>query len=250
MIIAKNPKKLSQILLNQTTEIGFVPTMGALHEGHMSLVRKAKEENQLVVVSIFLNPTQFDQSSDLDGYPSSIEKDIELLKNEGVDILFTPTFDDIYPDSFTFKMVETNLSNKLCGSHRPGHFDGVLTVVLKLFNIVKPKRAYFGEKDFQQLVLIKNMVEALFLDIEIVACPIVRESSGLAMSSRNRKLNPESFEAASNIHRIIKSKEPSTNIKSKLEQLGLAVEYLEDIDSRRFVAAKINNVRLIDNVSI
>lgn len=171
--------------------IGFVPTMGALHDGHLSLIRKSKEENDVTVVSIFVNFTQFNDKNDFNKYPNTLTEDLTKLRSLNVDYLFNPSFETLYPDKYSFKIVEDNLSNKLCGEHRPGHFNGVLTIVNKLFNIIKPTNAYFGEKDYQQYLLIKNMVEALFLDINVIASATVRENDGLAMSSRNTLLSKE-----------------------------------------------------------
>ncbi len=171
--------------------IGFVPTMGYLHEGHMSLVKKAKKDNDVVFVSIFVNPAQFAPNEDLDKYPRDIKRDEEMLKKEGVDFLFYPTVENMYPDNFQTYVTVEKLTKVLEGASRPTHFRGVTTVVNKLFNITKPHRAYFGKKDAQQLIVIKRMVKDLNMDIEIVGMPIVREEDGLAMSSRNKYLNQE-----------------------------------------------------------
>ena len=176
--------------------IGFVPTMGYLHKGHLSLVKEAKKNNDVTFVSIFVNPTQFAPNEDLDKYPRDIERDEELLKREGVDFLFYPTVENMYPDGFQTYVSVENLTQVLEGASRPTHFRGVTTVVSKLFNITKPHRAYFGKKDAQQLIVIKKMVEDLNFDVEIVGLPIVRESDGLAMSSRNKYLNKKEREEA------------------------------------------------------
>ncbi len=169
--------------------IGFVPTMGYLHKGHLSLVKEAKKNNDVTFVSIFVNPTQFAPNEDLDKYPRDIERDEELLKKEGVDFLFYPTVENMYPNGFQTYVSVESLTQVLEGASRPTHFRGVTTVVSKLFNITKPHRAYFGKKDAQQLIVIKKMVEDLNFDVEIVGLPIVREENGLAMSSRNKYLN-------------------------------------------------------------
>ncbi len=176
--------------------IGFVPTMGYLHKGHLSLVKEAKKNNDVTFVSIFVNPTQFAPNEDLDKYPRDIERDEELLEREGVDFLFYPTVENMYPDGFQTYVSVENLTQVLEGASRPTHFRGVTTVVSKLFNITKPHRAYFGKKDAQQLIIIKKMVEDLNFDVEIVGLPIVRESDGLAMSSRNKYLNKKEREEA------------------------------------------------------
>jgi len=176
--------------------LGFVPTMGALHEGHLALVRRAKQETDVTVVSLFVNPAQFGPSEDYLNYPRDFERDSELLRREGVDILFAPPVEEIYPAGFqTYATVEP-VGAPLEGQFRPGHFRGVATVVLKLFNIVQPDRAYFGRKDGQQCTVVSRLVRDLNLPVEIVVCPIVREPDGLAMSSRNAYLNPDERQAA------------------------------------------------------
>tara|TARA_B100001248_G_scaffold262732_1_gene261869 strand:- start:10493 stop:11248 length:756 start_codon:yes stop_codon:yes gene_type:complete len=226
---------------------GFVPTMGALHAGHFSLVKKAREENDFVSVSIFVNPTQFNQASDLENYPSSLEEDLAALKDLGVDLVFLPDFSTLYPDEYRFKISENDFSKKLCGHHRPGHFDGVLTVVIKLFHLMGAERAYFGEKDFQQLSLIRGMVEAFFMPIEIIAVPTVRETTGLALSSRNSRLSPEARDKASLLYEKLRSKSSDQQVLADLQKAGFDVDYVETIENRRFVAASIEGVRLIDN---
>ncbi|HEV3513385.1 MAG TPA: pantoate--beta-alanine ligase [Candidatus Sulfotelmatobacter sp.] len=183
--------------------VGFVPTMGALHEGHLSLVRAARAASDLVAASIFVNPTQFGPNEDLARYPRSFESDRQLLENEGVHLLFAPPVEEMYPaGSVTWVEVE-ELSNKLDGRSRPGHFRGVTTVVAKLFHIIEPDAAFFGQKDAAQVAIIRRMVRDLSLPVEIVVCPIVRESDGLAMSSRNAYLNPEQRKQALVLHRSL-----------------------------------------------
>lgn len=183
--------------------VGFVPTMGALHEGHLSLVRAARAASDLVAASIFVNPTQFGPNEDLARYPRSFESDRQLLENEGVHLLFAPPVEEMYPaGSVTWVKVE-ELSNKLDGRSRPGHFRGVTTVVAKLFHIIEPDAAFFGQKDAAQVAIIRRMVRDLSLPVEIVVCPIVRESDGLAMSSRNAYLNPEQRKQALVLHRSL-----------------------------------------------
>lgn len=234
----------------KTKTLGFVPTMGALHEGHLSLVRKSLSENELTAVSIFLNPTQFNNKEDLLKYPVSIENDILMLEKLNTDFLILPDFEDIYPDKYNYKVSEENFSKILCGASRPGHFDGVLTVVMKLFMIIKPDRAYFGEKDYQQLYLIKEMCRAFFIDIEIVSCPIVREADGLAMSSRNRRLTIQGRKLAGKYAEIIKQYKSIQEIKQELEQEEIKVDYIEEHNGRRFAAVYIDEIRLIDNFQI
>ncbi len=240
----------------QGLTIGFVPTMGALHEGHAELIKNARSDNQIVVLSIFVNPTQFNQKEDFEKYPSTIEKDLEIAKKLGVDAVFTPQYDDIYPDNYRYVLAENDFSKKLCGKDRPGHFDGVLTIVMKLFNIVKPSKAYFGEKDFQQLELIKGMVSAFFMDLEIVPVAIVREADGLAKSSRNVRLNSDGRALAPKIYKIITNAKTAEAAEKELRTAGFVVDYVTDIGNRRFVAVKTNlthdgsEVRLIDNAKI
>ena len=196
MRIVENLQELWQELKELERPIGFVPTMGYLHEGHLSLVRKAREENPSVVVSIFANPTQFAPDEDLDSYPRDIKRDLELLEDERTDLVWIPTVEVMYPDGFQTWVEVEDLSTLLEGSFRPTHFRGVTTVVGKLFNAVRPDRAYFGQKDAQQAVVINQMVQDLNYPIDIVVCPIVREGDGLAMSSRNTYLNQEERVAA------------------------------------------------------
>jgi len=263
--------------------IGLVPTMGALHKGHLSLIEKCRAENEIVVVSVFVNPTQFGPNEDYDKYPRTIEADSKLCEKAGVDFLFAPSPKDIYSEYY-FKNKETTLIcppyevvNKLCGKSRPGHFDGVCTIVAKLFNITKCDRAYFGKKDAQQLFIIKNMVRDLNFDIDIIGCPIIREEDNLAMSSRNTYLNDEARSAALNISKaLFKVKElrekgineSATLIDTALTIMqNLEVEYTEIVSLETFenidiidekalmlIAAKVNvngsKVRLIDNIEL
>lgn len=231
-------------------KIGFVPTMGALHKGHTSLIERSVRENDFTVASIFVNPTQFNDSKDLQNYPRTFDDDLNLLKELKVDFLFYPDYDEVYKDNFKYKVSESELSKILCGKFRPGHFEGVLTVVMKLLNIIKPNKAYFGEKDYQQYLLIDGMCKAFFLDVEIVPCPIVREPEGLALSSRNTLLTPEEKNFAQNFPRLLRTKKPCESIRKELEELGFTVDYIEEIGNRRFGAAHVGKVRLIDNVEI
>ncbi|MFH1197160.1 MAG: pantoate--beta-alanine ligase [bacterium] len=230
--------------------IGFVPTMGALHEGHVSLIRKSWEENDITVVSIFVNPTQFNDLDDFKNYPNTFEEDLKILNDESVDYLFYPDYYSLYPDDYKYKLEETKYSKMLCGANRPGHFDGVLTVVMKLFNIVRPVNAYFGEKDYQQLKLIEGMVNAFFLNVRIIPCPTVRTESGLALSSRNKRLTEDEKNIAVEFPRLLRQKMKIEEIKKQLEEKGFRVDYITEIDDRRFGAVYLGNVRLIDNVEI
>ncbi len=206
MFTIKKPalmQKKIALLKAKGKKIGFVPTMGYLHEGHLSLVRKARKENDIVVVSIFVNPKQFGPKEDFKKYPRDEKRDKKLLKKEGADFLFMPDNKDIYDAGHSVYVIEEKYSNILCGKFREGHFKGVLTIVLKLFNIVNPDTAYFGQKDFQQAFLIKKMVKDLNIPVKISVCPIVREKSGLAMSSRNTYLNEEEYEKALSLNKSL-----------------------------------------------
>jgi pantoate--beta-alanine ligase len=191
------------VLKARGRSIGFVPTMGALHEGHLSLVRTARAENDLVVVSIFVNPLQFGPSEDLQRYPRDLEGDMEKLQALEVDYLFLPEPEGMYPQGFCTFVEVQGLSERLCGAFRPGHFRGVATVVLKLFEIVQPTRAYFGQKDYQQSLIVRRMVEDLNLPLQVVVCPTVREPDGLAMSSRNLYLSPQERRAAPILYKAL-----------------------------------------------
>ncbi|WP_077369120.1 pantoate--beta-alanine ligase [Anaerosalibacter sp. Marseille-P3206] len=256
--------------------IGFVPTMGYLHEGHISLIKKAKEENDIVITSIFVNPTQFGPNEDFEKYPRDESRDLQKCEENGCDIVFLPQVDEMYPDSFlTFVQVE-ELGKGLCGKSRPTHFRGVTTVLTKLFNIVKPDRAYFGQKDAQQLVIVKKMVEDLNMDVEIIGCPIVREADGLAISSRNTYLSPEERNDALFLNKslklaknIIENGEKNISIiKNEMEKAILsgnnnAIDYIEFVDTKTLnpvseikdnvliaIAVKVGKTRLIDNIVV
>ncbi|MCW8924951.1 MAG: pantoate--beta-alanine ligase [Xanthomonadales bacterium] len=235
-------------LSRQGHSIGFVPTMGALHEGHLSLVGRAGAENEKVVVSIYVNPTQYDDPDDLANYPRPLEQDLEKAETAGAHIAFLPDYEEIYADAYRFRVTENQLSRELEGAHRSGHFDGVLTVVLKLFGIVRPDRAYFGEKDWQQLQLVRDMASAFFLDLEVVSCPTVRESDGLAMSSRNARLAPVERSIAPEFHRVLSSGRPTSEMESALKNAGFKVDYVERRGERVLGAVRLGKVRLIDNV--
>lgn len=228
--------------------VGFVPTMGNLHEGHIDLCRRARAENDIVVASIFVNPTQFNQTSDFEKYARTLEADKKLLAGAGVDYLFHPDAKDMYPDDYSIKVGEEEIAKELEGAFRPGHFTGMLTVVMKLLNIIGAERAYFGEKDFQQLLLVKKMVAALFMPVEIVACPTVRAQNGLALSSRNARLTPEQLEKAPLLAELLQSGMSDAAVMKKLEEAGFKPEYVDTRWGRRLAAAWLGDVRLIDNV--
>lgn len=243
-------KRLKKSYELKDKKIGFVPTMGALHAGHESLITKSLQDNDITAVSIFVNPTQFNDPKDLEKYPRTFENDLHLLEKFKVDFLFYPEAKEIYPDNFKYRVVEDELSKILCGAFRHGHFEGVLTIVLKLLNIIQPDSAYFGEKDYQQYKLIDKMCKAFFLDIEIIPCPTVRERDGLAMSSRNILLTKEERILAANFPRLLASEKSVEEINSELEKLGFKVDYIANLEGRRFGAVHLGKVRLIDNVEL
>ncbi len=256
--------------------IGFVPTMGAFHEGHLSLVRAAREDCGYVVVSIFVNPTQFGQGEDLDKYPRDLEADMDLCGREGADMVFAPDASEVYPAGFaTYVVPDSSLAGRLCGASRPGHFRGVDTVVLKLFNMCKPDVAYFGQKDYQQSVVIRRMVRDLDLDLKITVCPTVRDSQGLALSSRNSYLSPRQrkeatclYQALTDAKKAVESEKftDTALVKSRMRdiiekvpqaRIGYAeivdpesLEPVEKIDGRvvAVLAVFIGDTRLIDNM--
>jgi pantoate--beta-alanine ligase len=228
--------------------VGLVPTMGAFHEGHLALLRAAREENDLVVASLFVNPAQFGAGEDLDSYPRDPVRDARLAEQTGVDILFTPATDELYPPGFQTWVEVEELGSRLEGEHRPGHFRGVATVCLKLFNIVRPDRAYFGQKDAQQVAVIKRMVRDLDQEVEIRVVPTVRDADGLALSSRNAYLSPEDRERALALPRALATRD-AAQARARLN--GLDVDYVEvaDFEPRVLVAAvHVGKTRLIDNV--
>ncbi len=230
--------------------LGFVPTMGALHAGHVSLVERCLAENDKTVVSIFVNPTQFNEPADLENYPRTLDVDTQTVEELGVDHLFLPDRATVYPDDYRYRLTETDLSTRLCGAHRPGHFEGVLTVVMRLFNIIRPHKAYFGEKDYQQYRLINDMAAAFFMDVEIHSCPIVRDVDGVAVSSRNALLSPDGRKLATEFAAILREGTSAAGVRKQLESRGITVDYVEDWSDRRLAAVVINDVRLIDNVEV
>lgn len=230
--------------------VGLVPTMGALHGAHISLVENSVKENDLTAVSIFVNPTQFNNPDDLTNYPETWEADVEKLKKAHVDYLLYPSYKDMYRDNYRYKIIETDYSGDLCGTARPGHFDGVLTVVMKLLNMTKATKSYFGEKDWQQFQLIKDMAETFFIDTEIIPCPLIREESGLAMSSRNKMLTTEELERAPLFNKVITSGKTIEEMREDLTSFGFKVDYLKIKEGRIFGAVFLGKARLIDNVRI
>ena len=228
--------------------VGLVPTMGAFHEGHLALFRAARAENDLVVASLFVNPAQFGANEDLAKYPRDEERDVRVAEKAGVDILFAPDASELYPPGFQTWVDVEELGNRLEGEHRPGHFRGVATICLKLFNIVRPDRAYFGQKDAQQVAVVKRMVRDLDHEVEIRVVPTVRDADGLALSSRNVYLSPAERELALTLPRALATKDPA---EARARLNGLDVDYLEvaELEPRVLAGAiRVGSTRLIDNV--
>jgi len=271
-------KSSIQDFLKNKGSIGFVPTMGALHKGHLSLIRKAKQENEVVVVSIFVNPTQFNNQEDLKKYPRTLKQDLSLLEKEKCDVVFTPSTKEVYGNNVHAKKFDFDgLENEMEGKFRTGHFDGVGTIVKQLLEIIKPTNSYFGEKDFQQLQIIKKMVSKNNMPFHIIGCPIYREKEGLAMSSRNIRLNKEQRLIAPEIYRILKQVKEKSKFNNSVKYLTnyaknefgnideLELEYFEiasektlkevdiindDDNCRAFVAVYAGKIRLIDNIAL
>lgn len=249
-IIVSDPKKWQQLRAGLKGSLGFVPTMGNLHEGHIELCRRARKECDHVLASIFVNPTQFNQRSDYEKYARTFDADCRLLEEAGVDYIINPDEKAMYPDNYELQVTETVISKELEGEFRPGHFQGMLTVVLKLLNIAQADKAYFGEKDFQQLTLVKKMTEAFFIPTEIVPVPTVRAESGLALSSRNGRLSPDQLQKATEISRLLKSGLSDEEVMKNLAEAGFKPEYVATRWGRRLAAAWLGDVRLIDNVPL
>lgn len=275
MQIIKNVKDMSLACREASRTLGLVPTMGALHEGHLSLVRQARTENATVAATIFVNPTQFGANEDLDKYPRDLEHDLDLLDHEGVDLVFTPPPEAIYPPGFDTWVDVGAIGEKLEGVHRPGHFRGVATVVAKLFNIAQPDRAYFGQKDGQQTLVVRQLVRDLHLGLEVVIVPTVREPDGLALSSRNAYLTPAQRRAAPAIYqglcrakdrwrqgdrdaeslrRTVREALEGESMVEHIDYVSLAdadnLAELDQVEERAMllVAVKLGTPRLIDNI--
>jgi pantoate--beta-alanine ligase len=273
---SKDMQAFSRQARTRGETIGFVPTMGALHEGHVSLVKRAEKDNDITIVSIFVNPTQFGPGEDFNQYPRDTKGDLNKLSGLGTDIVFLPDEREMYPEGLSSNRDTGDLGSKLCGASRPGHFNGVATVVSILFHCVLPDRAYFGQKDFQQTIIIRKLAGQITLNIDIIMCPTVREPDGLAMSSRNSYLNPEERKASTVLFRALRHAQgfiekgihDAVLIKSeidavlKLEPLA-TVEYIEIVDTENLVsmetvkmpaaiclAVRIGKIRLIDNVVV
>jgi pantoate--beta-alanine ligase len=250
MTIVRSVSEVRAVLepLRSASSIALVPTMGAFHAGHLALLRAARDAADMVVASLFVNPAQFEDVGDLDGYPRDETRDAGLAADAGVDLLFAPAVEEIYPPGFQTWVDVEDLGAALEGVHRPGHFRAVATVCLKLFNIVRPELAFFGQKDAQQIAVVKQMVRDLNLDLEIRVVPTVRDEDGLALSSRNIRLTPEERERALALPRALKTKDPR---RARELLRGLDVDYVEiaDFEPRVLAAAvRVGNTRLIDNV--
>jgi pantoate--beta-alanine ligase len=274
MKIIHTVREMQDFRKTMTEPVGLVPTMGYLHAGHISLVRQAKKDNASVVVSVFVNPTQFGPGEDFEKYPRDMEGDTEMLEEEGVDVLFAPEADDMYPSDYYSRVEVTGITQKLEGNCRPGHFRGVTTVVNKLFNIVNPGKAYFGQKDAQQAIVINKMVKDLNMNVDVVTCPTIREEDGLAMSSRNVYLSYEDRQAATVLYRSLmlakdlyeQGERNAETIRKemvrliKTEELAridyvsvadpVTLDELVEITGKALVsmAVKFGKTRLIDNV--
>ena len=264
--------------IKQNKSIGFVPTMGALHKGHLSLLKKSLTENSITVMSIFVNPTQFNNTEDLDKYPRTLKRDVQIMQDLSNSIIvYAPDVEDIYEGNTVSENFEYDgLENQMEGKHRPGHFDGVGTIVKRLFEIVQPNKAYFGEKDFQQLQIVKKLVSKYNIPVEVIGCPIHRETNGLAMSSRNERLSETAKENAAIIYQILNNSKEIFKTNSTEETINwvenefkkhpeFQLEYFEIADEatlipvseketnkkyRGFIAIFIENIRLIDNISL
>lgn len=279
MFNLRSLKDADSLILNlksQGQTIGFVPTMGALHQGHISLVERSKKENDFTFVSIFVNPTQFNNSQDLTNYPRSEELDIKILEDAGADAVFFPTVEMMYPDGEKSESMQFDgLENKMEGKFRAGHFEGVATVVKRFFELIQPTNAYFGEKDFQQLQIIRHMVKEFKIPVNIIPVSIKREEDGLAMSSRNQRLSPEMRKEVPQIYKILQqaksyfenhsTQETQEFVKRQFDNSSLELEYFEIADEetlvrvekkdsekklRAFIAVYANDIRLIDNLKV
>lgn len=272
--LIKETRKFLSVFRNQGKSIGLVPTMGALHEGHLSLIDASLKTNDITVISIFVNPTQFNDKNDFDNYPRDLDKDLELIRLKGCDLVFNPSEKEMYPEKDPRVFNFGTLDKYMEGKYRPGHFNGVAQIVSRLFTIIEPDKAYFGEKDFQQLAIIKNLVKQQNLPVEIIPCPIVRESDGLAMSSRNRLLTPEQRKSVKKISEALREAK-KIGRKMQIPELknfvitfinkdaNLNIEYFELVQEsdlipleiwpenlfiRACIAVKTGTVRLIDNI--
>lgn len=245
MQVIQSPKELTRLLFclkQNAKEIGFIPTMGCLHEGHLSLVKRAKKENDVVVVSIFVNPTQFGPKEDFKNYPRTIQPDLAMLRKAKVDFVFLPSVLDIYPKDFESYLNAGKLSRPLCGKTRPTHFDGVVTVVKRLFDIALPDRAYFGQKDFQQFRVIEEMTSNFYLPTRVILCATVREKDGLAMSSRNRYLKPDDRVRAVLLWKSLK-------LAEKMIRRGIQSPKIIQTEMRRLLGSQVDSIDYVEVVN-
>ena len=279
-MLIKSIKEMKEVIKKEKSKgktVGFVPTMGYLHKGHVSLIKCSKKENDITVVSIFVNPIQFGKNEDLDKYPRDINRDYYICKEEGVDYVFFPSYEEMYPEGYSTYVEVKGLTEGLCGAFRPGHFKGVTTVVTKLFNIVNPDRAYFGKKDYQQFKVIKKMVEDLNMDVEVIGCPLIREEDGLALSSRNKYLSSEERKSALSLSKALfhakklfeKGETNPEKIKREMEKiiksypLVKEIQYIEIVNPETLepkkvvekgdviaLAVYVGDTRLIDNIEL
>ena len=253
MILIKTIEELTNVLFrirSSEKSIGFVPTMGALHQGHLSLLQRARKENEVVVCSIFVNPIQFNNAEDLAKYPRTLERDVEFIKSVA-DVIFAPEPEEVYPEIPTEKYDFGDLGKVMEGAYRPGHFNGVATIVNRLFNWVKPDKAYFGEKDYQQLAIIREMVRQKQIPVEIIGCPTVREESGLAVSSRNQRLTAEEKVTAANIYRILQEAKRNSNLPvNQIKQLVVSeIEKIKEFKLEYFEIADAKTLQPVDKVT-
>lgn len=247
-IVIRSVDALRKWRAQHTESIGLVMTMGCLHAGHAALLRESVKHNDITVLTIFTNPTQFNQITDFESYPKTVEADIALAEACQVDVIFMPAYQEMYPDDYGYRVSETELSRVMEGKHRPGHFEGMLTIVSKMMILVRATRAYFGEKDYQQLQLVRGMAKALFIETDIIGIPTVRESNQLALSSRNTRLSVDQKAVAARFPQILLTAKTTEHATQCLCAEGFDVEYIEEYGGRRMGAVCLDGVRLIDNV--
>lgn len=250
LVVLRSVEEVRAWRASAPSPIGFVPTMGALHAGHAALIARAAADGGRVLVSIFVNPTQFDDPADLLKYPRTWDADLALAEAQGATAIWSPSPEAFYADEYRYRVTEVQISRQFCGAHRPGHFDGVLTVVLKLLLGCQADRAYFGEKDWQQLQLVRGMVQTFFVPTTIIPVPTVREPDGLALSSRNTRLTPAQRAQAPELFAALRLTATTEAIAARLTATGWIVDYVSEWDGRRLAAAHLGDVRLIDNVPL
>jgi len=244
----KEWQEIRKTLGNKT--LGLVATMGDLHEGHVSLLRRSVSENDVTVMSCFVNPTQFNNASDLENYPRTLSEDLVIADQAGVDYFFAPEYAALYPDDYQYSVSEKSISRRLEGEYRSSHFEGAMTVILKLLLLTKADSTYFCEKDYQQLQLVKGMVEAFFVGTKVIGCPTIRNAFNLPLSSRNGRLTEEQLEASRYFPKYFHSNKSCEEISLALQEKGFEVEYVREFQGRRFAAVRLGDVRLIDNIPL